>query len=158
LPGVKSAAGISTLPLASDLREASRFVIEGQPIPDAGVRPVAQIRTATPEYFATMEIPLLKGRTLTRDDWSTQDKIVINDTLARRFFGTEDPIGHRMNFCSLDPQPCWFSIVGIVGNVHQFGLDAGPTYDAYFTAGWTQNLLVRTSSEPSATAAAVTQA
>jgi putative ABC transport system permease protein len=157
LPGVKSVGGISTLPLATDLREASRFVIEGHPILSAGVRPVAQVRTITPEYFATVGISLLKGRTLNRDDWAQQDKIVINDTLARRFFANDDPIGHRLNFCSLDPKPCWFSIVGIVGNVHQFGLDGGPTYDAYFTGGWTQHLLIRTTADPAATAAAVTE-
>ncbi len=157
LPGVKSAGGISTLPLATDMREASRFLIEGQPILATGVRPVAQIRTASPEYFATVGIPLQKGRLLTRDDWVQQDKIVVNDTMARRFFGNEDPIGHRVNFCSLDPQPCWFSIVGIVGNVHQFGLEAGPTYDAYFTGGWTPHLVIRTSSDPVAIAAAATE-
>jgi putative ABC transport system permease protein len=158
LPGVKSAGGISTLPLASDMREASRFLIEGQPILSAGVRPVAQIRTVSPEYFTTLGIPLQKGRLLTRDDWAQQDKIVINDTMARRFFPGEDPIGHRVNFCSLDPTPCWFSIVGIVGDVHQFGLDAGPTYDAYFTGGWTPHLVIRTASDPAAIAAAVTEA
>jgi putative ABC transport system permease protein len=161
LPGVKSAGGISTLPLARDMREASRFVIEGQPILGSSVRPVAQIRTASPEYFATLGIPLQKGRSLTRDDWATQDKIVINDAMANRFFPGEDPLGRRVNFCSLDPTPCWFSIVGIVGNVHQFGLEAGPTYDAYFTGGWTRYLVIRTSSEPtaivSAAAAAVHQ-
>ena len=118
---------------------------------------MAQIRTASPEYFATVGIPLQKGRLLTRDDWVQQDKIVVNDTMARRFFGNEDPIGHRVNFCSLDPQPCWFSIVGIVGNVHQFGLEAGPTYDAYFTGGWTPHLVIRTSSDPVAIAAAATE-
>jgi putative ABC transport system permease protein len=157
LPGVKSAGGISTLPLATDMREASRFLIDGQPILATGVRPVAQIRTVSPEYFATVGIPLQKGRLLTRDDWVQQDKIVVNDTMARRFFGNEDPIGHRVNFCSLDPQPCWFSIVGIVGNVHQFGLEAGPTYDAYFTGGWTPHLVIRTSSDPVAIAAAATE-
>jgi putative ABC transport system permease protein len=158
LPGVKSAGGISTLPLATDLREASRFLIEGQPILNTGVRPVAQIRTVSPDYFGTVGIPLQKGRLLTRDDWAQQDKIVINDTMARRFFANEDPIGHRVNFCSLDPQPCWFSIVGIVGNVHQFGLEAGPTYDAYFTGGWTPRLVIRTSSDPAAIAAAASEA
>jgi predicted permease len=158
LPGVKSAGGISTLPLANALREASRFVIEGQSVPSTGVRPVAQTRTVTPEYFATMGIPLRKGRLLTREDWSLQDKIVINETMTARFFGGEDPIGHRLNFCSLDPKPCWFSIVGIVGNVHQFGLDAGPTYDAYFTGGWTPHLVIRTSSDPNAIAKAVSEA
>jgi putative ABC transport system permease protein len=158
LPGVKSAGGISTLPLATDLREASRFLIEGQPLLSTGVRPVAQIRTVSPEYFRTVGIPLQKGRLLARDDWAQQDKIVINDTMARRFFANEDPIGHRVNFCSLDPQPCWFSIVGVVGNVRQFGLEAGPTYDAYFTGGWTPRLVIRTSSDPAAIAAAATEA
>jgi predicted permease len=157
LPGVKSAAGISTLPLQSALREASRFVIEGQPIYEAGVRPVAQVRTITPAYFATAGIPLFKGRVFTQHDWGQQN-VIVNDTLARHFFGNQDPLGQRMNFCSLDPTPCWNIIVGVVGNVHQFGLDAGPTYDAYFTGGWTQRLILRTSSNPASTAAAATQA
>jgi putative ABC transport system permease protein len=157
LPGVRAAGGISTLPLGTELREASRFLIEGQPVPSNGVRPVAQTRIVTPGYFATMQIPLLRGRLLTRDDWSTQDKIVINEWLAQRFFTNQDPVGHRLNFCSLDPKPCWCTIVGVVGNVHQFGLDAGPTYDTYFVGGWTRHLLVRTAQEPSTTAAAVTE-
>jgi putative ABC transport system permease protein len=156
LPGVKSAAGISTLPLGTAMREASRFLIDGQPILDAGIRPVAQTRVVTPEYFATVGVPLMRGRLLTKDDWALQDKIVINETIAKRFFASEDPVGHRLNFCSLDPKPCWFSIVGVVGNVHQFGLDAGPTYDAYFAGGWPAHLLVRTASDPAAIAAAVT--
>jgi putative ABC transport system permease protein len=157
LPGVKAAGGISTLPLATELREASRFLIEGEPLPANGVRPVSQVRTVTPEYFSTMQIPLLRGKLLTRDDWSTQDKTVINESLAQRFFANQDPVGHRLNFCSLDPKPCWTTIVGVVGNVHQFGLDAGPTYDSYFVGGWTRHLLVRTTQEPSTTVAAVTQ-
>ena len=157
LPGVKSSAGISTLPLGSEIRQASRFLIEGQPLPSGTVRPVAQTRVVTPEYFATVGIPLMRGRYLTRDDWTLQDKIVINETIAHRFFAGQDPIGHRLNFCSLDPKPCWSSIVGVVGDVHQFGLDAGPTYDAYFAGGWPSHLLVRTASDPAAIAAAVTR-
>ena len=99
---------------------------------------------------------MLKGRLLTKDDWALQDKIVINETIAKRFFANEDPIGHRMNFCSLDPKPCWFSIVGVVGNVHQFGLDGAPTYDTYFAGGWPSHLLVRTASDPATIANAVT--
>jgi putative ABC transport system permease protein len=48
--------------------------------------------------------------------------------------------------------------VGIVGNVHQFGLDAGPTYDAYFTGGWTANLVIRTASDPVSVATAAAEA
>jgi len=157
LPGVKASAGISTLPLGTELREASRFVIEGEPLPANGVRPVSQVRAATPGYFETMQIPLLRGRLLTQDDWKTQDKVVINEALAQRFFANADPLGHRLNYCSLDPKPCWTTIVGVVGNVHQFGLDAAPTWDSYFVGGWTKYLLVRTAQEPSMTAAAVTE-
>ena len=118
---------------------------------------MAQHRGVTPEYFATVGIPLIKGRYFTRDDWTLQDKVVINETIVRRFFANQDPISHRLNFCSLDPKPCWFSVVGVVGDVHQFGLEAGPTYDVYFAGGWPAHLLVRTASDPATIAAAVTR-
>ncbi len=156
LPGVKSAGGISTLPLAKDMREASRFLVEGQPLVGGAARPVAQTRSISLDYLATVGIPLMRGRTFTQADWSLQN-ILINDTLARRFFANEDPIGRRLNFCTLDKTPCWFAIVGVVGNVHQFGLDEGPTYDTYFAGGWTPNLVVRTAADPAALTAAVTE-
>jgi predicted permease len=147
LPGVKSAAGIDVLPLASQIKQASRFVIEGEPIPDAGVRPLAEFRTVTPGYFSTAGIPLLSGRTVGQEDWNGLN-IDINDAMARRFWPHGDAIGKRINFCSFGPKPCWISIVGIVGNVHQFGLDADPTYDVYFSGGWTPYLVIRTTSDP----------
>jgi predicted permease len=156
LPGVKSAGGISTLPLAKDMREASRFLVEGQPLVGGAARPVAQTRSISLDYLATVGIPLMRGRTFTQADWSLQN-ILINDTLARRFFANQDPIGRRLNFCTLDKTPCWFAIVGVVGNVHQFGLDEGPTYDTYFAGGWTPNLVVRTAADPAALTAAVTE-
>ncbi|MFZ0638986.1 MAG: ABC transporter permease [Candidatus Acidiferrales bacterium] len=153
LPGVKSAAGIDLLPLASELRQASRFVIEGQPIPDAGVRPLAEFRTVTPGYFSVVGIPLLSGRTLRQEDWNGL-YVDINEAMARRFWPQGNAIGKRINFCSFDPRPCWISIAGVVGNVHQFGLDAAPTYDVYFTGGWTPYLAIRTASDPHRIAAA----
>jgi predicted permease len=152
LPGVKSAAGIDLLPLASQIKQASRFVIEGRPIPDAGVRPIAEFRTVTPGYFSTIGTPLLSGRTLGQEDWNGL-YVDINETMARRFWPQGDAIGKRINLCSLDPNPCWTSIVGIVGDVHQFGLDAPPTYDIYFCGGWTPYLLIRTASDPHRVAA-----
>jgi putative ABC transport system permease protein len=67
--------------------------------------------------------------------------------MARRFWNG-DAIGKRANFCSLDPTPCWTTIVGIVGNVHQYGLDAAPSFDVYFTGGWTPYFVVRASGDP----------
>ena len=156
LPGVKSVGGVSTLPFASGLREASRFVVEGQPLPDSGVRPVAQFRTASEGYFSTVGIRLLSGRWLNQADWPLQN-IMVNETMARRFWPETGPIGKRIDMCSLDPKPCWHPIVGVVSNVHQFGLDAGPTYDVYFTGGWTGNLVIRTASDPGALAFAAAQ-
>jgi putative ABC transport system permease protein len=155
LPGVKEAGGIDDLPLGNEFRQASRFVIEGQPLPASGARPIAQTRTVSLSYFSSLGIPLRAGRTFNEDDWKVLH-IVINETMARRYWPEGDAIGKRVNFCSLDPKPCWFSIIGIVGNVHQFGLDAELTFDSYFAGGWTPYLVVRSASDPVSIAAAVT--
>jgi putative ABC transport system permease protein len=154
LPGVKDAGGIDDLPLGNEFRQASRFVIEGQPLPAAGARPIAQTRSVSLSYFSSLGIPLRAGRTFKADDWKVLN-LVINETMARRYWPQGDAMGKRVNFCSLDPKPCLFSIIGIVGNVHQFGLDAQPTFDAYYVGGWTPYLVVRTASDPLAIVAAV---
>ena len=116
-----------------------RLEIEGQPMPNAGARPIVQYRTVSLRYFSTMGIPLREGRLFTEDDWKVP-RAMINETMARRFWPKGDAIGKRINLCSLDPKPCWSTIIGIVGNVHQFGLDAEPTPDVYFAGGWTHPL------------------
>jgi putative ABC transport system permease protein len=151
---VKEAGGIDDLPLSNEFRQASRFVIEGQPLPAAGPRPIAQFRTVSLNYFSSLAIPLRAGRFFTEDDWKLTNA-VINETMARRFWPRGDALGKRINLCSLDPKPCWSTIIGIAGNVHQFGLDAEPTFDTYFVGGWTPYLVVRTASDPLAIAAAV---
>ena len=153
LPGVKQAAGIDDLPLGSEFHQASRFVIEGQPVPNP--LPLAQFRTVSLDYFSTMGIPLRKGRLFTEDDWKLTNAL-INETMERRFWPKGDPLGKRINLCSLDPKPCWSTIIGVVGNVHQFGLDGEPTFDVYFVGGWTPYVVVRTASDPLKLAAAVT--
>jgi len=127
LPGVKSVGAIDDLPLGSQIRQASRFVIEGRPIPAAEVRPVLQFRTVSLGYFSSLGIPLLRGRLFTPDDLKLQNVTVINETMERRFWPKGDYLGKRINLCSLFPTPCWSSVIGVVGNVHQFGLDAEPT-------------------------------
>jgi putative ABC transport system permease protein len=146
LPGVKAVEGISVMPLGSAMRSASRFVVDGQPLPANGARPVAETRVVSPGYFAAMGIPLRSGRPLDAHDYGEQ-RVAVNDAIANRFFGG-DAVGKRINLCSLDPTPCWSTIVGVVGNVHQYGLEAAPTLDIYFTGGWTQYLLVSASSDP----------
>jgi putative ABC transport system permease protein len=156
LPGVKSVGAIDDLPLGDQLRQASRFVIEGRPVPPAQIRPILQFRTVSLGYFSSLSIPLLKGRLFAPEDLKLQNVTVINETMARRFWPDGDPLGKRINMCSMYPTPCWSSIVGVVGNVHQFGLDAEPTFDAYFFGGWAPYFVIRTASDPVALASAVT--
>jgi putative ABC transport system permease protein len=156
LPGVKEAGGIDDLPLSNVFRQASRFVIEGQPAMTAGARPIVEFRTVSLSYFSTLAIPLRAGRFFNEDDWK-QHNAVINETMANRYWPQGDALGKRVNLCSLDPTPCWSTIVGIAGNVHQYGLDGKPTYDIYFTGGWTPYLVIRTASDPASVAAAVTE-
>jgi putative ABC transport system permease protein len=154
LPGVKSVGGIDDLPLGTDLRQATRFVVEGRPPLVAGARPLGQNRAVSLGYFAAMGIPLLSGRTFDSKDFPLSNTI-INEAMAKRFWGSQDPLGKRIDLCSLDTKPCWLTIVGVVGNVHQFGLEAEPTYDIYYSDGWTPYLVVRTESDPAALTAAI---
>jgi putative ABC transport system permease protein len=154
LPGVTVAAGINVLPLGSQIRSASRFVLEGQPLSESGTRPIAETRVASLRYLAAMGIPLRAGRLLDAHDYGTQN-IAINEAMARRFWPAGDAIGKRINLCSLAPNPCWSPIVGIIGNVHQYGLEAAPSYDVYFTGGWTSQFVIRTSADPAALAPSI---
>jgi putative ABC transport system permease protein len=155
LPGVKEVGGIDDLPLSNEFRQASRFVIEGQPAVAAGARPIAQFRSVSLSYFSSLQIPLGAGRLFNQGDWGLTN-ILINDAMARRFWPGRDALGNRINLCSLDKTPCWLTIVGIVGNVHQFGLDGELTYDVYFAGGWTPFFIIRTAMEPATVAAAAT--
>ncbi len=147
LPGVEHVGGIDVLPLASPSFHTSRFVIEGQPVPAAGARPSAEVRTVSVGYFSAIGIPLIEGRLFDENDGALT-RVLINRAMVRRFWPSDDPIGKRINLCSLAPQPCWSSIIGVVGDLHQFGLDSSPTFDVYSTGGWTPYFVIRTESEP----------
>jgi putative ABC transport system permease protein len=155
LPGTKAVGGITVLPLGSAMRSASRFVVEDQPLPANGARPIAETRGVSPGYFAALGIPLRMGRPLDPHDYGTQN-IAVNEGLAQGFWPSGHAIGKRINLCSLDPHPCWFTIIGVVGNVHQYGLEDPPTLDVYYASGWPQFAVIRTASDPAALARAAT--
>jgi putative ABC transport system permease protein len=93
---------------------------------------IAQYRLASPDYFRTMKIPLLQGRGIDAHD--TEDSIpivVINETMARRFWPTENAIGARINIDDNNTGPRPVEIVGVVGNVKHASLESDPTYDVY---------------------------
>ena len=147
LPGTKAVGGVTVLPLGSAMRSAARFGIEGQPLPPNSARPVAETRSASPGYFAAMGIPLRMGRPLDAHDYGSQT-IVVNEAFAQRFWPGGNPIGKRVNMCWNGPTPCWLTIVGVVGNVHQYGLDGAPTLDLYYSQGWPRYTVIRTAADP----------
>jgi len=158
LPRVTAVGAISTMPLSSEIRSASRFVVEGRPAGDAATRPVAETRSVTAGYFAAMGIPLRAGRWLTQDDINGNN-ILVNEEMARRYWPGESAIGKRINLCSMYPTPCWLPVVGVVGNVHQYGLDAATgSSDLYFASGSAPSVIIRSGQDPAALARAAIDA
>lgn len=122
LPGIESAAAGSRLPLAGGTT-TQVFAIEGRPPVAAGANPVGSLRVITPNYFATMRIPLLKGRDFAETDTSASAKVLIVDSgFAKRNFGDTDPIGQHILWDPNDPSSRR-EIVGIVADVKQSSLD-----------------------------------
>jgi putative ABC transport system permease protein len=134
LPGVRSVGATFGLPLSST-RFSLSFTVEGRPEPPPDNEPTGQVRVATPEYFRTMGIPLLRGRGFTDQDRSdTPQVVLISDALARKYFPNEDPIGKRI-FAGWrrDGKRFGGEIIGVVGDVRQFGPRQEPP-PAYYAA------------------------
>ncbi len=127
LPGIRSAALVSTLPLTLDYSYTSIYV-EGQPITNVSNLPVAVPNDISPNYFRTMEIPL-RGRDFSDHDDQTESRVaIVNETFARRFFPNREAIGGRFNFGGPD-QPFW-EIVGVAadGKYNSLGEDPKPAF------------------------------
>jgi putative ABC transport system permease protein len=123
LPGVQSAGAASALPMHPvGIDFALPFSIEGRNPPASGEEPRAEIRAVTDRYFETMKISLLRGRLLDeRDRTDSPPVTVINESLARRYFPGEEPMGKVI----VNPHGK-AEIVGVVADVHHYGLDAEP--------------------------------
>ena len=121
IPGVRSAALVNALPLSGG--PSTDFEIVGRPAPRPGDEPSADIRTADPEYFSTMGIPMIAGRNFTERDTSTSATVmIINQAMARKFWPTDDPLGKRVTMKDWGT-PLTGEIVGVVADVKARGLD-----------------------------------
>ncbi|HEY7914916.1 MAG TPA: ABC transporter permease [Blastocatellia bacterium] len=119
LPGVSSVAAISHAPLAGGGPQFI-FAVEGRPIPTPSEAPLSSFRLITPGYFATMGIPLIKGRLLDdSDDLKSKQVIIINQIMAERMWPGQDPVGKKLTVGVPLPgdEPDWVEVVGVVGNV-----------------------------------------
>ena len=149
LPGVQSAGMARILPIIHDLQIGLYF--EGRPRETDSQLPQTNYSAVSPEYFKAMGIPLITGRAFTdRDTQGTPRVAIISQSLAKRFFATEDPIGKRINVAT-GPE-AFREIVGVVGDVKQNGLtrETRPhVYDPFAQApNQFMTLIVRTSADP----------
>jgi putative ABC transport system permease protein len=149
LPGVQSAAAISRLPMTAGNSSRS-LAIEGRPNDGSGDGPGADYRVISPDYFRSMGIPFSKGRDFTdRDTGNAPAVVIINETMASRYWPDEDPLGKRLRVAA-EGEP-WMDIVGVVRDVKHFGLDSqskAEIYVPYLRDPWPfMTIVVRSTSD-----------
>jgi predicted permease len=156
LPGVVSEGVVSVLPLTGAVGWGG-ISVEGY-TPPPGQELQVDIRTASTDYFRTMEIPLVKGRFFSEHDTTEMPPvIIIDEKFAQRFWPNDDPVGKHLWFKPKER----FTIVGVVGVVKQYGLETDGKIATYFpqqqNPGRDMFLVTRTSSDAAPLAAAITQ-
>jgi putative ABC transport system permease protein len=150
-PGVTAAAVASDVPLDGDTA-LHRFTIEGRPTVPGRTEPQAEYHVASQDYFRALGIPLLAGRGFAASDaQSAPGVVLINRTMADQLWPGESPIGRRLGQLVPGKQGAW-TIVGVVGDVKQVGLDteAGPSYYLPFLQepGPRMRVMLRTAAAP----------
>jgi predicted permease len=129
LPGVAGAATVDPLPLSGD-DSTSAYTMEDFPVRPDEVPPLLGTRFVSPGYFQAMGIPVIAGRAFDRLDPSRRE-VVISHGLAERFWKGQSPIGKRLT-AGMKAEPLWYTIVGVVGDVHDRGLEEKPAESIYF--------------------------
>lgn len=156
-PGVSAAAITNAVPLGGGAPGTTRFEIEGRVVDDPERRPTTDVRVASPQYFATIGIPVMRGRLF--NDMDTEESMrvaVINQAMTKHWDGT-DPIGSQIRSVgppNAPPAP-WVTVVGVVGDVKQFGLTQDTVAQVYLPLtqspfGIAGQILVRTAGAPAA--------
>jgi len=158
VPGVERAAAINNPPASAS--NASRAIeIDGHPPVDPKQLPSVDYRLTTPDYFAVMKIPILRGRGLTSADREgAAPVVVVSESMAKKFWPGEDPIGRRLKTRDTE----WLTVVGVSGDVIHDWFDArnSPTMYRPFAQAPTGffAIQIRTAGDPSSTAGGVRQA
>jgi putative ABC transport system permease protein len=175
LPGVEKAGATSSLPLSGDTWGKMFSIVDRPPASSLQEVPAVQYRLVSPDYFAAMGTPLMKGRAFTDGDtMESQPVAIINETLARRFWPDEDPIGKKVWMGPpenlLPPElriPGYEvprrTVVGVVGDMRHQGLNE-PTTAEVFAPNLQNNegpvsldLAIKTTSDPAGITQAVRQ-
>jgi putative ABC transport system permease protein len=158
IPGVQSVAAASAGPQFGGT-ETIEISVDGNPPSASGGYPEARYFDIGAGYFRTLEIPVLRGREFTeRDTVGTPGVVIINETLAKRFWPNEDPVGKRL---TLARRRETLEIVGVVGDVKRYSLEQGPKPELYWPnlqkPRWASFFAFRTSGDPAAIVTAIRQ-
>jgi predicted permease len=169
LPGVESAGFVNTPPLVFKGGRVMT-VIEGQPPPppEQALRNIAANRAVTPGYLEALGVPLVSGRLLDeRDSADAAPVAIVNSSFAKQYWPDADAVGRRFKLGSLASDAPWITVVGVVGDMRQMGLDVLPDREFYLAAPqnggpianapffWPRYLAVRTRTDPAALTNAV---
>lgn len=156
VPGIRRAGIVSYLPFGGT-DESDGFIVEGREPDSGGVAPNAHIRTVSPGYFQTLEIPLLRGRDFLSSDRADSPLVaIVDEVLARRYWADGDAIGKRIRFAWSD---AWMTIVGVTAAVKNRNLME--TAEPHFYHPYAQDpsqqmyVAVRTAGEPATVAGAI---
>jgi len=156
LPGVSGVGTVDNLPLQGG--NTTRFNIEGDPIPQPGQAIEANFRIVSETYFQTLGVPIIAGRMFDeRDKADAPGVVIIGKSLADRVFSGRDPIGRRLVYTAGQAPP--LQVIGVVGDVKIGGLDEQIKPVIYYSyrqaPALGTNLVVRTTGDPTALAAAI---
>jgi putative ABC transport system permease protein len=161
LPGVRSAAAVSIRPLWGPDGDNWRYRLEGQSEAEAERNPSLNLEIATPGFFRTMAMPIRRGRVFGEQDTAgVAPVVVISETLARRCWPGQDPIGRRLQVPMPSPPyaPTWMTVVGVVGEARyrELELVRNDFYMSYLQADpGLRHLVVRTDGDPMVAVAGV---
>ena len=158
-PGVTSVALAAAVPLGADGRMSHGMLIQGRAVGPNDVPPQAEMQIVTGEYFRTIGVPILEGRTFDdHDRIGVEEVVVISRSLAERYWRNADPIGARI---SPDGGDTWLRVVGIAGDVRDHALDQDPIdvfYVSFTQTPFAGNVLVRSTADPGVLAKRATAA
>jgi putative ABC transport system permease protein len=158
LPGVRSAAFTMSLPIVGS-NWNSGFIVADKPAPPPGEKPNAAFTPVSANYFETMGIRLLRGRAFNNAEMTDSPPVtVINESLARRLWPGENPVGRRLKGSWGEGTP-WREVIGVVADVKLHGVDQDAPLHIYLPLAQRNSdrvgLVVRTMGEPLALASTV---
>ena len=150
-PGIESVAMASNLPLLTFDRSA--FHIQDHPLANDADAPDVDRYSVSPDYFQVLDIPLKRGRLFTDGDRKGTPLVaLISESCARTLFPKQDPIGKHIQIGGRHDDKEWITIVGVVGDVQQYGLDQPSNMAAYIPLAqdlsFGYNVAVRTTGDP----------